>query len=77
MVPKFYLSASVFSCWCSARSLWLPVTLEYNRAIVNVIGNTCAFPANTFWGEKKDYNDRGVSGKKKRKNKLTAETGKM
>ncbi len=51
-MAEFHLAASVSGSWY--RACWLTVTLscltgtlEYNRAIVNVISNTCAFPVAT------------------------------
>lgn len=44
-MAEFHLTVSVpGSCYCAC---WLTGVLEYNGAIVNVISNTCAFPAMT------------------------------
>ncbi len=49
MMAEFLLAASLSGyCYCACRLTvtlsWLTGITEYNRALVNVICNTCAFP---------------------------------
>ena len=47
-MAEFHVATSVSGSWYCARAValshWLTGTLEYDRAIFNVIGDTCAFP---------------------------------
>ena len=45
MNDEFHLAALVSGCWHCA--CWLTVTAYWDKAIVNVISNACAFPTMT------------------------------